>query len=76
MLTIEFDVDKGGWQEPQIGLFDNLTIHPAAKALQYASQVNNRALVANLSMLPTRAVYKYIPVPIRCIVDFRRNESV
>lgn len=38
MLTIQFDSDKGGWQEPQIGLLENLSIHPAAKVLHYACE--------------------------------------
>lgn len=39
MLKINYHRELGGWQKPEISPFQNLTIHPAAKALHYAVQV-------------------------------------
>lgn len=39
MLRIEYHRQLGGWQKPEIMPFENLSIHPAAKALHYAIQV-------------------------------------
>ncbi|XP_063374839.1 branched-chain-amino-acid aminotransferase [Cydia amplana] len=39
MLKINYQVQLGGWQKPDIIPFENLSIHPAAKALHYAIQL-------------------------------------
>lgn len=39
MLKINYQVQLGGWQKPEIIPFENLSIHPAAKALHYAIQL-------------------------------------
>lgn len=39
MLKINYFKQLGGWQKPEIMPFENLSIHPAAKALHYAIQV-------------------------------------
>ncbi|XP_026326515.1 branched-chain-amino-acid aminotransferase, cytosolic [Hyposmocoma kahamanoa] len=39
MLKVTFDKQLGGWQKPEISPFENLSIHPAAKALHYAIQL-------------------------------------
>lgn len=42
LLKISFDKQLGGWQKPEITPFENLSIHPAAKALHYAIQVRKQ----------------------------------
>lgn len=42
MLKIYFHKTLGGWQKPEIMPFENLSIHPAAKALHYAIQVSKQ----------------------------------
>ncbi|CAK1551717.1 unnamed protein product [Leptosia nina] len=39
MLKINYHTELGGWQKPEITPFENLSIHPAAKALHYAVQL-------------------------------------
>lgn len=39
MLKIHYSKHLGGWQKPEITPFENLSLHPAAKALHYAIQV-------------------------------------
>ncbi|XP_049865319.1 branched-chain-amino-acid aminotransferase, cytosolic [Pectinophora gossypiella] len=39
MLKIPFHKQLGGWQKPEILPFENLSLHPAAKALHYAIQL-------------------------------------
>ncbi|CAH1635130.1 unnamed protein product [Spodoptera littoralis] len=39
MLKINYFKQLGGWQKPEIMPFENLSIHPAAKALHYAIQL-------------------------------------
>lgn len=39
MLQIQYHKQLGGWQKPEIIPFENLTLHPAAKALHYAIQL-------------------------------------
>ncbi|XP_028036465.1 branched-chain-amino-acid aminotransferase, cytosolic [Bombyx mandarina] len=39
MLKIYYHKELGGWQKPEIMPFENLNIHPAAKALHYAIQL-------------------------------------
>ncbi|KAJ8726927.1 hypothetical protein PYW08_015324 [Mythimna loreyi] len=39
MLKINFFKQLGGWQKPEIMPFENLSLHPAAKALHYAIQL-------------------------------------
>ncbi|XP_053600486.1 branched-chain-amino-acid aminotransferase, cytosolic [Plodia interpunctella] len=39
MLKIQYHKHLGGWQKPEIMPFENLSIHPAAKALHYAIQL-------------------------------------
>ncbi|XP_060800699.1 branched-chain-amino-acid aminotransferase, cytosolic isoform X2 [Amyelois transitella] len=39
MLTIQYHKELGGWQKPEITPFENLSLHPAAKALHYAVQL-------------------------------------
>ncbi|KAM3968095.1 branched chain amino acid transaminase [Aphomia sociella] len=39
MLKIQYHKELGGWQKPEITPFENLSIHPAAKALHYAVQL-------------------------------------
>ncbi|CAH2979510.1 unnamed protein product [Chilo suppressalis] len=39
MLKIYYHRALGGWQKPEIMPFENLSIHPAAKALHYAVQL-------------------------------------
>lgn len=41
MMKMEYDGSCGGWQEPEITKLANLSLHPAAKVLQYATTVNN-----------------------------------
>ncbi|KAL3793755.1 hypothetical protein HJC23_013317 [Cyclotella cryptica] len=38
MLTIEYLSDKGGWQAPKIGKFEDLKLSPAASSLHYGLQ--------------------------------------
>ena len=38
MLEIQW-TDRGGWENPKISPFHNLSIHPAAKSLHYAIEV-------------------------------------
>lgn len=40
MLKIFWHKNLGGWQKPEITPMENLTIHPAAKVLHYAVEVN------------------------------------
>lgn len=40
MLKVQYHKALGGWQKPEIMPFENLSIHPAAKALHYAIQVS------------------------------------
>lgn len=42
MLKINYQKQLGGWQKPEITPFENLSIHPAAKALHYAIQVSSK----------------------------------
>lgn len=37
---MEYDRNRGGWQQPEITKFEKLTLHPAAKVLHYATTVN------------------------------------
>ena len=37
MLTIEYATDKGGWQVPKIGKFEDLKLSPAASSLHYGT---------------------------------------
>ncbi|XKL61311.1 hypothetical protein PGB90_008368 [Kerria lacca] len=37
MLKMEYDRNRGGWQQPEITKFEKLTLHPAAKVLHYAT---------------------------------------
>ncbi|XP_032511906.2 branched-chain-amino-acid aminotransferase, cytosolic isoform X1 [Danaus plexippus] len=39
MLKIHYSKHLGGWQKPEITPFENLSLHPAAKALHYAIQL-------------------------------------
>ncbi|KAL0883818.1 hypothetical protein ABMA27_015906 [Loxostege sticticalis] len=39
MLKVHYQRQLGGWQKPEIMPFENLSIHPAAKALHYAIQL-------------------------------------
>ncbi|XP_013185805.1 branched-chain-amino-acid aminotransferase, cytosolic [Amyelois transitella] len=39
MLRIQYHKELGGWQKPEITPFENLSLHPAAKALHYAIQL-------------------------------------
>ncbi|CAB3224983.1 unnamed protein product [Arctia plantaginis] len=39
MMKINYHKQLGGWQKPEITPFENLSIHPAAKALHYAIQL-------------------------------------
>ncbi|XP_028156304.1 branched-chain-amino-acid aminotransferase, cytosolic [Ostrinia nubilalis] len=39
MLKVPYQKQLGGWQKPEIMPFENLSIHPAAKALHYAIQL-------------------------------------
>lgn len=40
MLKVNYQKQLGGWQKPEIIPMENLSIHPAAKALHYAIQVS------------------------------------
>lgn len=40
MLKVLWHKDLGGWQKPEITPMENLSIHPAAKVLHYAIEVN------------------------------------
>jgi hypothetical protein len=40
MLTIKHS-DKSGWEKPVIEPLKELSIHPGAKVLHYATEVNN-----------------------------------
>lgn len=40
MLKVHYHRHLGGWQKPEIIPFENLTMHPASKALHYAIQVS------------------------------------
>jgi branched-chain amino acid aminotransferase len=37
MLTIEYATDKGGWQVPKIGKFQDLNLSPAVSSLHYGT---------------------------------------
>ncbi len=39
MLTMRYDVDKAGWQNPEITPLENLSLHPATMVLHYGQQV-------------------------------------
>lgn len=40
MLKVFWHKSLGGWQKPEITPLENLVIHPAAKVLHYAVEVN------------------------------------
>lgn len=40
MLKVFWHKSLGGWQKPEITPMENLVIHPAAKVLHYAVEVN------------------------------------
>lgn len=40
MLKILYHESLGGWQRPEIIPFENIVLHPAAKVLHYATEVN------------------------------------
>lgn len=40
MLKVLYHRSLGGWQKPEITPMENLVIHPAAKVLHYALEVN------------------------------------
>jgi branched-chain amino acid aminotransferase len=40
MLKILYHESLGGWQRPEIVPFENIVLHPAAKVLHYATEVN------------------------------------
>lgn len=40
MLRIPYDKHAGGWQKPYITPMEHLHLHPAAKVLHYATEVN------------------------------------
>lgn len=52
MMKIHYYKQLGGWQKPEITPFENLSIHPAAKALHYAIQVS-----VHLSHTPCDSVW-------------------
>ncbi|KAL4703413.1 hypothetical protein ACJJTC_011202 [Scirpophaga incertulas] len=39
MLKVYYQPTLGGWQKPEISPFENLSMHPASKALHYAVQL-------------------------------------
>ena len=41
MLKVFYHKQLGGWQKPVIIPFENISLHPAAKVLHYAVEVNN-----------------------------------
>jgi branched-chain amino acid aminotransferase len=40
MLKVFYHKQLGGWQKPVIIPFENISLHPAAKVLHYAVEVN------------------------------------
>lgn len=55
MLKIEYHVRGGGWQKPIICPLEYLSLHPAAKVLHYAIEVNYKNLfVSNLQKIKNR----------------------
>lgn len=53
MLKVQYYKALGGWQKPEIMPFENLSIHPAAKALHYAIQVSDE----NITIFITLFIY-------------------
>ncbi|KAK7602014.1 hypothetical protein V9T40_009455 [Parthenolecanium corni] len=37
MLRMEYDGERGGWQQPEITKMENISLHPAARVLHYAT---------------------------------------
>lgn len=54
MLKVNYQKQLGGWQKPEIIPMENLSIHPAAKALHYAIQVSVYKLATSTK--------KYLPI--------------
>lgn len=50
MLKAMYHESLGGWQRPQIIPFENLVLHPAAKVLHYAIEVNVFSLMLMLKV--------------------------
>ncbi|KAF5300506.1 hypothetical protein FQA39_LY02305 [Lamprigera yunnana] len=48
MLKILYHQALGGWQKPEIIPFENISLHPAAKVLHYAIEVNSAKKVKRI----------------------------
>lgn len=45
---MEYDGERGGWQQPEITKMENISLHPAARVLHYATTVSLPTLSENI----------------------------